>query len=297
MHPLLSCLLLFSSLACGCGGRRSLLPDYSEWLAVGVSPEAEADALISGFERAGYTLIERIDGAGWIAFEARRDPGLRAIRVVTSRGAALVLDSHEPDGVRPRHGRIELIPPPHPSGHDLDGDGRDEIVVGAWHGDQRCLLPFRIRDTGEAHPLVPVLDELGPNACVEAIRDIDENGRMEGIAVLRMSELAHDVIPTIEAPLELDEHDRFRAGPPPVRFLVEERDRRARALEEAVRNVDIRQVYRLAIELAALSRIAGNTRDAQLQTFDEAISRVVWTEDFAIEVRAAREFIENSWRE
>lgn len=277
--------------ALGCSGSRSHLPDYSEWLHAGVDPQAEADALLAGLERAGYALASRIDGEGWIALDARRGEEVRAIRVVTSRGAALVLDSHEPDGVLPRHGRISLVAP----ARDLDADGDDEIVVGAEHGEQTCLLPFRVADDGEIRPLVPDLGELGPDACVESFRDVDENGRLEAIAVVRLPSLARAEIPAVDAPLELDEQGHFRAGPPAVRFVEQERAARAAALDAAVAEADVERVYRLAIELAALARIAGNATEAQLAAFDSAIARIAVGAAIAPDVEAARALIARGW--
>ncbi|MDQ3034172.1 MAG: hypothetical protein M3Y87_17320 [Myxococcota bacterium] len=284
-------LLAIALCAAGCGGSGSQLPDYSEWLHAGVDPSAEADALLAGLERAGYALAQRIDGAGWVALEARRGDEMRAIRVVTSRGAALVLDSHEADGVLPRHGRISLVAP----ARDLDGDGGAEIIIGAEHGEQTCLLPFRVAEDGEISPLVPDLGELGAGACVESLRDVDGDGRLEAIAVLRLSLLARGEVPTVEAPLELDEHGRYRAGPPAVRFVEQERAARAQGLDVAVREVDAERVYRLAIELAALARIAGNGREAQLDAFDDAIGRIALDEQRTADVRAARIVIERGW--
>jgi hypothetical protein len=268
----LACLALAIT---GCGGQRSVLPDYSEWMQAGVDARAEADAIALGLERAGFRVHARLEGEGWVALDARRGE-LRAVRVVTSRGAALVLDSHEPDGVRTRHGAVELARPPRAPSHDLDGDGRDEILVGARHDGRLCLLPFRVDAEGVVSPVPPELGELAQEgACLESFRDVDGNGRLEGIAVVRLGALARGEVPEVEVPLELDERHRFRRGPPPVRFVEEQRSTRTRALEEAVRAVDAERVYRLALELAALARIAGEGRAAQLATFDAAIARVV----------------------
>lgn len=293
----LATLLSTAFWAIGCGGSGSRLPDYTEFLQAGVDPGAEADALASGLERAGFVIATRVETERWVALEARRggDEGQRAIRVVTSRGAALVLDSHEPDGLLPRHGRIELLPSPRAPSHDLDGDRRDEVLVGAWHGAQRCVLPFRVAEDGTIAPVPPELDVLGAGACIESFRDVDGDDRLEAIAVVRLPALARAEVPAVEAPLVRGQSGAFRAGPAPVRFVAEERARRERALDVAVRELDREEVYRLALELAALVRIAGSGRDAQLAAFDGAIARIVLDEAMAADVRRAREVIAHGW--
>ena len=283
-------------LASGCGSPRPGLPDYSEWMQAGVDPRAEADALTALLMRAGYDVRTRLEGESWVALDARRGEQ-RAIRVVTSRGAALVLDSHEADRVRVRHGLVELVPPPRgPTSHDLDGDGLDEVVVGARHEGRVCLLPFRVDATGVIAPVPPDLGDLaGAELCVESFRDVDDNGRLEGIAVLRLVDLARDEVPLVEVPLELDERHRFRVGPPPVRWIDEQRRARDAELESALRDVDPERVYRVAVELAALARVTGGDREAQLGAFDRAISRVVLTEPLARDVRTARSWIAEGW--
>jgi hypothetical protein len=275
----------------GCGAASgSRLPDYSEWLRVGVDPAAEASALTRVLEGAGYRIERRIDTSAWIAIEARRDER-RAIRVVTARGTALALDSHEDHGLALRHGEIELVPP----AIDLDGDGRDEIVVGARAGDRLCLLPFRADDEGGIAPEAPDVSRLGDDVCVESFRDVGGDARPEGIAVVRARRVARETMPTVEAPLARDPSGGLRAGPPPVAWLAAERARRSAELDRALRSPDPEAVYRVAIELALLARIAGEGRDAQLEAFDGAIGRGVWTEDLAGAVRESRGFIERGW--
>ncbi|UJR80724.1 hypothetical protein [Sandaracinus amylolyticus] len=280
----------------GCGGgQRSVLPDYSEWMHAGVDPHAEAEAIAAGLVRAGYEVHARIEGETWVAIDARRGEE-RAIRVVTSRGAALVLDSHEADRVRLRHGEIELVPPPRAPSHDLDGDGRDEIVVARRIEGRACMLPFRIDAEGTIAPVPPEYGELADEGvCIESFRDVDENQRIEGVGVLRANALARGEVPEVEVPLELDEHHRFRVGPPPVRWSDEQRRARDEELVAALQDADPERVYRIAIELAMLSRVSGGDRDAQIAAFDGAISRVVLTEAIARDARIVREVIARGW--
>lgn len=280
----------------GCGGATTPLPDYSEWMHAGVDPRTESAALVEGLERAGFLVTKRLETDRWIAIEARRDPDQRAIRVVTSRGGALVLDSHETDGVQVRHGEIALLDPPHAPSHDLDGDGTDEVVVAARSGDRDCALPFRIGEDGVVAPLLPDLRHLGDDVCVEAFRDLDADGRLEGIAVLRYPGLGRGEIPAIEVPVEIDATGRLRAAAPAISYLAQQRGAREGAIDDAIRAARPETVYRIAIELAALSRLDGGSRETQVRVFDAAIGRAVLTRDMVPDVLAARAFIQADWQ-
>lgn len=287
-------LALFAATACG-GTQESRLPDYSEWLHAGVDPRAEADALSEGLARAGFHETRRIAAERWVAIEARSDDDRRAIRVATRVGAALVLDSHEDGGMVVRHGAVELLAPPLPGSHDVDGDGHDEVLVGARAGDRTCILPFRVQDDDTILPVPPDLGSLGPDACVERLEDVDGDGRLEGIAVLRISEPAGTEIPQIEVPLMLDGSARMRAGPPPVAWAAAQRGERTRALEAARAEHDLDAILRIAIELAAIARTENASIETQLGVFDRTIAGAVWTLDRADDVIAARHYLENDW--
>jgi hypothetical protein len=103
-----------------------------------------------------------------------------------------------------------------------------------------------------------------------------------------MAALARGEVPTIEVALELDPHGRFRAGSQPVALLEAQRSARAAALAEARRRAEPETVYRIAIELAALSRAAGGSREAAMAALDRALAGAVLTIDLAASARSAR---------
>ena len=286
--------LLAATSACG-GSEGPRVPDYSEWLHAGVDPRAEAQALSEGLARAGFRETRRIEGERWVALEARTEDDRRAIRVVTRIGAALVLDSHDDRGLAVRHGAIELAVPPLPEGHDLDRDGLDEIVVGARIDDRTCLLPFRVQEDDTVLPVPPDLGALEGDTCVERLEDVDGDGRLDGVAVVRFRDLARRDVPSIEVPLMLDLQARMRAGPPPIAWTAEQRGIRTRALQTARAARELDTVLRLAIELAALASTENASTETQLGIFDRAIAGMVWTIDLAGDVVAARRLIDAGW--
>ena len=286
--------MLAWALTIGCAGRSSSGPDYSAWLRVGVDPIAEADAVLSALERAGYRRSRRLEAPAWSAFEARRGP-LRAIRVITARGVALALDSHEPDGLVPRHGAISLVEPSSAGAHDVDRDGADEIVIGAEIEGRTCLLPFRVDAEGAVSPRAPDLRSLGPDVCIEALRDVDGRGDVEAVVVLRAPSLRRAAMPSVEVPLEFDLEGIARVGTTPVGHLESERARAAEALRVALEAPDPESIYVLAIEAALRARGAGAAVVEQVEAFDRTLARAVIPRAMVADIVRARATVEGGW--
>ncbi len=280
------------SLGCGglgCAGARPPVPEPESFLLVGVDPGTEATELEHGLGRDGYGHAVRVEGEGWVALAMTREDGASVARLVTRRGVVVALD----EGPRPlSHARgvlgVEASPP---SGTDVDGDGTIDVVLVREESDRRCLLVIHLGEDGAASPLSLDADDLAPDACLEGFRDVDGNSDPEAIVRVRAYGLARSGIPTVDLPLERDEAGVFRREGPATRFVADERRERERRLLVARAAPAPEEVYTLAVELALLVQVSGETPERQLEAFDAAMSGVVLTEDLVEAVHRARALI------
>ena len=138
-----------AALGAACGGALEG-PRPEDWMRVGVEPEEEAVEVEAALREAGWTRTQRRTGDGFVALAFERGEQY-AVRVVSRRGVVVALDSHEPDGLRERHGRVSLPEPPR---SDLDGDGREDVLVARDDATgERCLAVVR-RGGVQADPAV-----------------------------------------------------------------------------------------------------------------------------------------------
>jgi hypothetical protein len=257
-----------------------------------VDPQAETAALRRRLTAAGWGLTAVRSGTTSRAFGARRDgdPPLSLVRVVTARGVALALDSHETDGFRLRHGPVEVrveLPP------DVDGDGAEEVLVRRGDG---CLEVYRVLEGGFVTPVATEAARVDRDACPTRAADLEGDGVLELLVPLAWPELALDAsaIPAIEVPLTAD-GGAWRAGRPHVAWLAAERAAREAALEEAVRRLDRAAVQRAAVERAALAHLAGASLSRQLADYDADTGRVVFGEAEVPRLDRTRERVASGW--
>lgn len=270
-----------------------------EYLRVGVDPASEADAVARALEAAGFEETQRVSGSGFVALAfARGSDGRRAVRVVTRIGVAVALDSHESDGVRVRHGHVRLVE--HGAAeHDLDRDGRPEVVVArAEDGGGECLAIIRLFPDGRARAARVEAENVAPGSCASALDDVDGDGRVEVIVEVGWPALALSAssVPALRVALGAEEGG-WRAGATPAAFVERERAERRRALADARARLDVAAASRLGVELAALANVAGATPDAQVRWYDEALAGLVLREDERDRVRAVRAYIAAGWAE
>jgi hypothetical protein len=121
-----------------------------QYLVFGVRPDAEAAALAEQIVASGYPLTVRLSGQSFTALGFVDEQGLPAkVRVVTVRGAALVLDPEASDLL---HGgvRYRLLEAPLQDTQDADGDGFEEVFVEQQpeSGEPPCIMIYRVRDSG-----------------------------------------------------------------------------------------------------------------------------------------------------
>ena len=263
-----------------------------DFIRVGVDPVEEAARVEETLTRAGWERTRRIDGEGFVALAFARNDR-RAVRITTSRGIAVALDSHEPDGVRLRHGAVSLI---EGDASDLDGDGRVDVVVSREEGSERCLAVLRIAEDGDATVAPIEAEALAPGACASELADIDGDGVVEALVTLRWPDLAIDgQVATLTAVLVLEDGG-WRAGPMPVAYVEREEASRRDALMAARAARDVPSAARLGVELAALAHSSGAALSAQIARLDAALSGLVLTETQAAEVAAVRAVIAAGWQ-
>lgn len=293
MRPLPFSAVCLASIV-GCAGRGSLLPDYSEMLAAGVEPHAEAAVVEAHLGEAGYVCDERAERETFVALGfVRASDGHRAVRVVTSRGVAFALDS----------GAMAIGAPPgdvhldaERSGTDVDGDERPDVVITRSEPDRQCWLVLALTEDGGLDALRVDADGLDADACLEGFTDVDGHGTEEAIVRTRSRRLQRTRVPTADVPLERDEAGIYHRRPPPVAFLAAVRARLTAAITEARVQHAEEELYTLAVETALVSRAAGESLATTLAAFDEVVTTVVWSPALAEAVRSAREHIARDWR-
>jgi hypothetical protein len=149
--------LTFAALLCACGASQPPGPYYGDeqYLVLGVRPDAEAIALALQIEATGYGLSRQLNGQNFTALGFADEEGLPSkVRVVTSRGITLALDSEAADALHEGM-RYELLDAPLLETHDADGDGFEEVFVEAQpaSGEPPCILVYRVRDSGFVDPV------------------------------------------------------------------------------------------------------------------------------------------------
>lgn len=283
------------ALGCGSPSTRRAPEDY---LRVGVDPSGEASLVVEALEGAGFALTQRIEAPAFIALAfVRESDGHRAVRVVTRVGVAVALDSHETDGVRVRHGEVRLVEPDGED-HDLDGDGRPEVVLARAQDDHDCLAIIRLYEDGRARAARIEAENVAPGSCASALRDVDGDGRLEAIVELewRALALSDASVPSLSVALAASEGG-WRAGAMPAEYEARERASRRAALADARARLDVASANRIGVELAALANLAGAPLAAQVRAYDEALAGLVVGQSVLDRVRAVRAYIAAGWAE
>lgn len=293
-----SLLLALAFWGLGCGGPSP--PDFHDerWLKFGVEPSVEADRLRDQFEAAGLAIERRIDGETFSALSARNADGTSTmVRVVTRRGTVLAFDA-EPELGRPARVELELLPPPLQHTHDADDDGFEEVFVVGEAGRRRCVQGYRIVAKGYMKEVESDATALGQDACIARVTDVNRDGVVEGMVPFEHPALACPTLPSVEVPLVVDEGAfRYRPSAPVVRTWLRRRAAVRQGEVASARDAGrVEDVYRLAVELAALESLQGRERRAQVERFDAALEGVTLPDTLAACVSRARGFIYRGWR-
>ena len=258
----------------------------------------EADAVSATLRRAGWNETLRLSTPRMVALALSRGTDERAVRVVTQRGVAVSLDSHEPNGISVRHGAVGLAPSPNPL--DVTGDGVEEVVlVRDGQDGSRCIAVIAVDPVGLARRVVVEADAIAVGACASGLRDVDDDGTVEAIIALRWPELAFGrseaaAVPQVEVALAYSER-RFRSSAIVVSYIEAERARRLERLEQARARYDVAESARWGVELAALAGLGGASPAAQVRTFDAATAGLILSEGQADRLASIRAMIIRGW--
>jgi hypothetical protein len=267
-----------------------------DWMRVGVDPVDEAVRVTRTLTEAGFQVTQRAEGDGFVALAMARSDGRRAVRVISSRGVVVALDSHEPDGVRERHGPVRIVELDADRGYDVDRDGHPEVVVARGEDGPPCLAIVRIADDGRATVAPTDAEALAPGACPTALEDVDGDEIREVLVELRWPQLSLDErVPTLRAALVHDD-GAWRATGMPVVYVQRERARRERALAESRDELDVPTAVRLAVELAALAHLTGASVAAQVERFDRALAGLVLSREEVDRIATIRAVIGAGWQ-
>ncbi len=264
------------------------------FLRVGVSPQDEAASVRAALEAAGWETTREVESARFLALAFRRGEEGRAVRVITSRGVVAALDSHEPDGIRARHGRVTLA---EPATRDVDGDGDEELIVLREGGASPCLAVLRFEADGSARAIADEAAPLRAGACVARLEDVDGDGSIEAIVPLDWPELSM-AEPAASIDVALGARDGgWRADAIPVAWAQRARQAREEALAAVRTARDVGRTVNVAVELAALAHLTGASVAAQTERFDAALSGLVLTDAERDRVTEIRAVIAAGWRE
>jgi hypothetical protein len=286
-------------LAClaGCATRpRSPFFGDEAYLRFGVDKRDEAAALIKLYAEQHEPVALRVVGHYFtgIGFMDRSGHVTR-VRLVTARGIELALDP-EPRSTLHAAQSYRLLAPPLDDTHDADGDGFEEVFIERRGALGTCLLVYRVRDVGFVDRVPTPARVFGQLWCPSGVEDLDQNGRAELLVVASLPGFDGEA-PQVRVPLYASNH-RFELGGDPkalLRYVAIERTARQVALAEAVAHNDVDGARRVAVELAALSHLRGDSAAEQVAAFDAALSGMAQTEEQQDSAKRARDRIYAEW--
>jgi len=269
--------LLFALLS-GCAPDPQPVQDPLDYLRVGADFEGDANTFAEQVRSEGWS-VERIQHGRTFAALQARDEERALVRVWSRRGLVVAIDAPAPE-----HWRRDVLLAPPTEATDLDGDGHEELVIGATDDamGRTCFAIVRIDGEGYAKEVTPTYVDLGGDGCVEGF----EAEPLRAVVVVRFPKLASRSVPQVPVPHGATESGEWIAQPAPD-FVARERARRQRA-----HGAGELSPHRAAVELAALAHLAGEDTGAQLAVFDATIGAEV---DAA--ASAARARIADGWRD
>lgn len=272
-----------------------------KYLRFGVDPSEEANAVIESQKERNYQLAHRLLGQHFTALGFMDKGGRsRAVRILTTRGVQVALDSRA-EGSLEQPTSYALLAPPIKDTHDADHDGFEEVFVEERKPKESCVRVYRVRDVGFVDPVIVDTQLLGQEVCPRSVVDLDGDGVVELWSEVELGgfPIVGAAVPRLPLPLWADQH-RFvaRANTRPQRaWLARERAQREAALARARKELDVATCYVLAVELAGLAYLEQGDPAARLAAFDAALNGLVLTPAQAAVNLKARDRIFREWSE
>jgi hypothetical protein len=293
----LAWLLLAGAAGCATPSQGPFFGDEA-YLHFGLDTQAEAKALIQTYADQSEPLALRLEGQHFTALGFMDKSGRATrVRVLTVRGIQLALDLEPATAWAPQT-QYALLDAPIAGTQDADGDGFEDVFVERRTADATCLLMYHVLDVGFVDALASSVRLFGREWCATGMTDLDHDGRTELTVDIELFDFP-GVTPRVRVPLwQLEHRYPLRAKPDALaRYVTAERATRAHELADARRHVDATSVERLAIELAALAHVLGESAQNQLASFDGALAGMVLNASEQQAVLEARRTIFKTWND
>jgi hypothetical protein len=274
--------------------------DLSRFLRAGVDVDDEAGAVERALAAAEHRLVDRVRASGVRALGFEREDGATAVRVITGRGIAFGLDG-DPTTLRdtvPLHVALVGVDL---AGRDWTGDGLLDLFLEVHRlGEPRpCVAVLRVTEDG--HVLESPLD-MGRSVgsiCAEEVRPAPGAQRPLVIAVERHGALLPSAVPTVALPL-VPREGRWApvSGDAAEAYWDAEQERRRKdGAHRTGEDGELRTLgaVRAAVELAAIARLRGEGRVAQVGAFDGHMRGLVSSEAGAAVADCARGHVLAGW--
>jgi hypothetical protein len=242
------------------------------FLRVGVDRTAELSQVKRVLAQRGLHAVSERYSFGHIALgAASEDERETAIRVISSRGVAFAEDASLDDLFAPA--RVALIDTLPESIEDIELFAFSRTAQGHALG---CITAGRVLPDGTALPFVLDVTQLGERACVSAIRSLGRGTLQATVSWPLLS--IPDSPASLEVVLTLDRPRLDQPAPllrrARVDMSVELFEREKQRLASLPAQPTFGQRQAIAVARAALALLRGESSDAQLGVYREALGSV-----------------------
>ena len=244
------------------------------FLQTGVRLEDEERQVRRVLGQRSLRVVARLEGPGFIALGAASRDGVHsAVRVISTRGVQIAEDAATDDLFLP--GRVALLE------HFGGAYGGDYVFVASarmpYARDAGCVSLYRIMPDGSALTAVLDVSELGTGACVSNLAPAGGTKLRVGIAWPALYALK---TPQMDAEMAFVEP---LIGQPPAAIPVAKIEGDAAWLAAERERLSVMRLSRApfserhgaGVARAAVARLAGQSTDAQIAAYRNAVHRVL----------------------